>query len=389
MEEFNEFIPFGRPRFDETDIQAVVRVLQSGWVGMGSETLAFEKELAEFLQVSHVITVNSCTSALQLSLIAHGVGEGDEVIVPSLTWCATANAAIYLGATIRFCDVDPATLSISSDSVLKVLTPKTKAVIPVHFGGRALDVVELRNSLPTEVAIVEDAAHAFGASYSNSSFVGSLGNLTCFSFYANKNLSTGEGGAIATNDAELADRIRSLRLNGLDSTSYKRFLDRDSPPTPEVMRLGYKMNYFDLLASIGRSQLQRMHTMAENRRIIAEIYCEVIDKENLPVEMQDDLLNPRHALHLFPILIRDSPGGKKRNRVLKEMRKLNIGVTVHYKPLHQHEFYKSFVPQTDLPNTEYVGDSVLTLPISASITEDEARFVAQGLKSALHLSDKE
>ena len=212
------YLPFGRPNFTEKEIEAVVRVIRSGWIGMGPETIAFEDELARAVGASQVVTVNSCTSAIFLSLLSHKIGSGDEVICPSLTWCSTANAALYLGARPVFCDVDPATYCITPETVRAVLSPRTKAVIVVHFGRRAAEVAPLRAVLPPDVAIIEDAAHAFGATFANRQPVGSSGNLTCFSFYANKNLATGEGGAIALNDATIAGRLRSLR--GRDEVGY-------------------------------------------------------------------------------------------------------------------------------------------------------------------------
>jgi dTDP-4-amino-4,6-dideoxygalactose transaminase len=186
-----DYLAFGRPDFGDEEIAAVTRVLRSGWVGMGPEVIAFEQELAAFVGAPYVVTVNSCTSALHLALLVNGVGPGDEVIVPSLTWCSTANAALYLGARPIFCDIDQATLSTTTELILAKLGPRTKAVIVVHFGGFAADVAELRRALPAHVSIVEDAAHGLGACHQDGRRVGSSGNLTCFSFYANKNLSTG------------------------------------------------------------------------------------------------------------------------------------------------------------------------------------------------------
>src|SRR3989454_9151534 len=218
-----EYLPFGRPNFSDQEIAAVTRVLRAGWVGMGPETIAFERELADYVGAPHVVAVNSCTSALFLSLLVNGVGPGDEVICPSLTWCSTANAALYLGARPVFCDVDADTLCVTREHVLTKVTSKTKAVMVVHFGGFAVDVGALRAALPPSVAIVEDAAHALGAKFKDGRPVGSSGNLTCFSFYANKNLSTGEGGAIALSDAKKAERLRSLRQHGMPVDAWRRF----------------------------------------------------------------------------------------------------------------------------------------------------------------------
>jgi perosamine synthetase len=218
-----EYLPFGKPNFSEKEIAAMTRVLRSGWIGMGPEVIAFEKELSKSIGAPYVVTVNSCTSALFLSLLVLGVGPGDEVICPSLTWCSTANVALYLGAKPIFCDIDLETLCVTPEAVLKKVSPKTKAVIAVHFGGLAAEIDPLRAVLPPNIHIVEDAAHALGAKFANGKPVGSSGNLSCFSFYANKNLSTGEGGAIALFDENLAERLRTLRQHGLDSDAWKRF----------------------------------------------------------------------------------------------------------------------------------------------------------------------
>ena len=186
------YLAFGKPSFSDREIDAVARVLRSGWVGMGPETLAFESELAAAIGAPHIVTTSSCTSAMLVSLKALGIGPGDEVVCPSLTWCSTANAAIYLGATPVLCDVDPQTLCVHPETVLSVLTPRTRALMVVHFGGLAADVEALRSALPPAVAIVEDAAHAFGSRYADGSAVGASGNPVCFSFYANKTLSTGK-----------------------------------------------------------------------------------------------------------------------------------------------------------------------------------------------------
>src|SRR5690242_10575196 len=188
-----EYLVFGRPNFGDEEIAAVARVMRGGWVGMGPETIEFEKELARYAGARRALSVSSCTSALFLSLAAHRIGPGDEVILPSFGWCSTANAALYLGATPVLCDVDRETLCVTPESVAACLTEHTRAVMVVHMGGLAPDMVALRAALPANVAIVEDAAHALGGHYADGKPVGSSGNAVCFSFYANKNLSTAEG----------------------------------------------------------------------------------------------------------------------------------------------------------------------------------------------------
>ncbi len=376
-----QYLPFGKPDFGDEEIAAVTRVLRSGWVGMGPETLAFEQELAAALGVPHVVTVNSCTSALFLSLVAAGVGPGDEVIVPSLTWCATANAAKYLGATPVFCDVDRDTLSATPAMVRAKLTPRTKAIVPVHYGGLAAPVDGIRRVVPAHIAIVEDAAHAFGARYENGALVGTSGNLTCFSFYANKNLSTGEGGAIAVDDGHVADRLRSLRQNALPQDAWKRFTEPQSLATFGLSELGYKMNYTDLQAALGRVQLQRQPAFAARRLAIANRYADELRTLPVPLRAQAGVTDPWHARHLFVVMLPIEAMAGSRNDVLRALRARNIGASIHYAPLHEMPLYGAS-PHV-LPHTDWLAPRILTLPISASMTLDDARQVVEALRMVL------
>lgn len=369
-----DYLPFGRPDFSEEEIAAVTRVLRSGWVGMGGETIAFEKELGAFFDAPYVVTVNSCTSALFLSLLVLGVGAGDEVICPSLTWCATANAALYVGAKPVFCDVDPNTLCITPELIAEKLTPRTKVVIPVHFGGLAIEVDEIRSVLPRDVAIVEDAAHALSARFADGRPVGSSGNLTCFSFYANKNLSTGDGGAIAIFDEKLANRLRSLRQNAMPVDAWKRFTHSKSILYSEIAELGYKLNYTDLQACIGRVQLKRQPELQSRRLNIAQHYCEHIQALELPVSFQRDILHPSHARHLFVIQLGETE--LSRDDLLLALRARNIGASIHYTSLHRMPLYNGH-QQPSLSNTEDVYRRIMTLPISASMSVEDADYVVR------------
>lgn len=377
-----DFLAFGKPNFGDEEIEAVTRVLRSGWVGMGPETLAFEKELSEFIGAPHVVTVNSCTSSLFLSLRALGIGEGDEVICPSLTWCSTANAALYLGATPILCDVDPNTLYVTPETVLPHLTPRTKAVMVVHMGGLPADITALRAALPKHVGIVEDAAHALGARFSDGRQVGASGNLTCFSFYANKNLSTGEGGAIALFDDAIAEHLRSLRQHGLSSDAWKRYIQPQTALAPGVEELGYKMNFMDLLACIGRVQLRRQHEFGQRRLEIALRYLEVLKSELPDVGFQAGLDSANHTRHLFVVKLPVERLPLSRDQVVLELRKRNIGASIHYAPLHHMPLYKSYA--ASLPATDDLAKRIMTLPISASMTLADAEYVVQSLANLIH-----
>jgi len=378
-----EYLPFGKPNFSEQEIAAVTGVLRSGWVGMGPETLAFERELAEYLGAPHVVTVNSCTSALFLSLLVSGVGPGDEVICPSLTWCSTANAALYLGAKPAFCDIDADTLCPTVEQVLAKVTPRTKAVMVVHFGGLAVEVGPLRQSLPNDVVIVEDAAHALSARFGDGTWVGSSGNLTCLSFYANKNLSTGEGGAIALFDASLAERLYSLRQHALPVDAWRRFTHSQTLLLSNPLdTLGYKMNYTDLQASIGRVQLARQSELSGIRLGIARRYADGVKDVCPPVKLQQDCTHPYHARHLFVLQVPDH-SRLSRDEILLRLRAKNIGASIHYAPLHLMPLYCGESRPPSLPVTERVAARILTLPISASMTPTDAEDVLAELQAVL------
>ncbi|MEO6006383.1 MAG: DegT/DnrJ/EryC1/StrS aminotransferase family protein [Opitutus sp.] len=381
-----DYLPFGRPDFTDEEIDAVARVMRSGWIGMGPETQAFEQELAAAVGAPHVVTVNSCTSALFLALLAQGIGAGDDVICPSLTWCSTANAVLYAGANPVFCDVDPDTFCVTPSTVLRALTPRTKAVMVVHFGGLAVDTRSLREALPRSVAIIEDAAHAFGARFPDDSPVGSSGNATCFSFYANKNLSTGEGGAVALFDSAQADRIRSLRQHALPVDAWKRFTHSTTIMlTQQLSELGYKANYTDLQAAIGRVQLRRSSAMATKRRHLADAYLEHVAGAGSPLHPQDGVVSTRHALHLFTVRVGAS-ALTPRDALLLELRRRNIGATIHYTVLHLMPLYLRGKPPVSLPVTEAIGRDILTLPTSASMSQADIEYVCHHVRELTGLS---
>jgi perosamine synthetase len=364
------FLPFGRPNFGPEEEAAIVRTLRSGWIGMGPEVIAFEKEMAEHIGVPHVVTVNSCTSALFLSLLVQGVGPGDEVIVPSMTWCSTANAALFLGARAVICDVDPETLCATWEDIEARITPKTKAVIAVHYGGLAAETKRIRERLPKHIALIEDAAHAFGTLHPDGTVVGSDGNLTCFSFYANKNLSTGEGGAVALREPELADRIRSLRLHALHSDAWKRFTNRQIFDMG-LTELGYKMNYTDMQACIGRVQLRRQPEFNERRFRIVSRYLRELPRIMPEIRFQSGLANAGHVAHLFVVKLPVETLTVTRDEFLLMLRERNIGAAVHYAPLHTMPLYSQTGPQAALPKVESVAERLLTMPISSSMTDHD------------------
>jgi UDP-4-amino-4-deoxy-L-arabinose-oxoglutarate aminotransferase len=377
-----DYLAFGRPDFSEEEIAAVAAVMRSGWVGMGPETIAFERELAQYVGSPQMVSVSSCTAALFLSLAALGIGPGDEVICPSLTWCSTANAAIYLGARPVFCDVDRDTLCVTPETILEYLTPRTKAVMVVHMGGLAAEVAALRAALPASVAIVEDAAHALGARFADGLPVGASGNLTCFSFYANKNLSTAEGGAVAAFDAAHAARIGSLRQHGLSTDAWKRYSQPYTALVPGIAELGYKMNLTDLQSAIGRVQLRRQPEFAERRLGLALRYRALLENDALGLDFQTGAFGQNHARHLLVVRLPLEHINISRDELVLALRACNIGASIHYSPLHAMPYYAERYA-AKLPNTEYLASRIMTLPISASMTGTDVDYVVAHLRELL------
>lgn len=370
----DSYLAFGAPDFTEKEIEAVARVMRSGWVGMGAETIAFENELAAYVGAQEVVSVNSCTSALFLALLVEGIGAGDEVIVPSLTWCATANAALYLKATPVFCDVDPQHMCLTFESIAAKLTPRTRAVVVVHYGGYAVDTAKLRRLLPANVALVEDAAHAFGARYPGRKRVGSSGNPVCFSFYANKNISTAEGGAIALADPGKAEHLRSLRMSGMASNAWDRYIKPSTTSMAGLNELGYKMNFTDLQAAIGRVQLARFDTMAAQRLLLSKRYQERSKALDAGIKFQEGVFSDSHARHLLVGLFDPASTGLSRDALLLGLRQRNIGASIHYAPLHQMPLYAHYL-HGGLEVTEKLAGQIMTFPLSAKMTLEDVDYV--------------
>ena len=370
----DEYLAFGRPDFSQVEIAAIERILRSGWVGMGEETLAFERELARYLQAPEVVTVNSCSSALFLALRIIGIGPGDEVICPSLTWHSTAAAVVQHGATPVFCDVDASTWCASAETISPRLSNKTKAVIVVHYGGLAADIRAIRDDLPESIAIVEDAAHAFGATFHDSRPVGSNQSLTCFSFYANKNLSIGDGGAIALADTSTAERLRCLRQMGLSSNAWDRYTSPTGNLVPTVTELGYKMNLTDLQSALGRVQLKRQAEFHTKRLAIAQRYYDALPTIMPDVQLQTSVLEEGHSRHLFVLMLPADYAGQGRNDLLMALRQRNIGAGIHYAPLHDLPLYSGGAA-LKLEHTEALGARLLSLPIGVAMTPADADYV--------------
>jgi len=377
----DDFLVFGRPALGEEEIAEVVATLRSGWIGTGPRVARFEELFRQYIGAEHAVAVNSCTAALHLAMLVSGVGPGDEVITTPMTFCATANAVLHTGARPVFVDVERDTGNIDPEGIEAAVTPRTKALLPVHFAGRPcrMDVLEAL-ARHHGLLLIEDAAHAIEASFRGRK-IGTIGDLTCFSFYVTKNVVTGEGGMITTNRGDLADRIRMYALHGMSRDAWKRFSD-EGYRHYEVLVPGFKYNLTDLQAALGIHQLARIGQGQWRRREIWERYDQAL--ADLPVTrpapVERDVV---HARHLYTILVHPEDGGKARDEVLNELIRLKIGTGVHYTALHLHSYYRERFGYRlgDFPNAEHIGDRTLSLPLSAGLTDGDVADVIEAVRT--------
>ena len=363
-------IPVFRPWFDEEELEALREPFATGWIGMGPKTKQFEDEFAAYVGAADAVAVNSATSALHLALHVVGV-TGGEVICPALTFASTALAAVYCGARPVFADVDPETLCLDPADVERKITPQTKALIPVHYGGHACDLDALRDiAEPRGIAIVEDAAHACGSEYKGRK-VGGLGPLTCFSFHAVKNLACGDGGMITTTDGAIAGRLRKLRWLGIDADTWKRASGKAYSWYYEIDELGWKYHMNDITAAIGLVQLSKLDRGNARRREVAARYSESfadLDWVETPVERP----YTRSACHNYVIKV------PCRDELQDFLRAREIATGVHYLPLHHHPIFAHC--SADVPATDLVWKRILTLPLFPGLTDQEVEHVIASVR---------
>ena len=374
------FIPFSRPWIDETEIEAVSEVLASKWISTGAKVREFERAFAEYLGAKHAIAVSSCTAALHLSLVVSGIGVGDEVITTPWTFTATAEAIRYVGAKPVFVDIDPETLNIDITKIAPAITSRTKAIMPVHIAGLPCDMDALQEICQTHnLILIDDAAHAIPTEY-NGQYIGTLGDLSAFSFYANKNMTTGEGGMITTNDDALAEPLRAMRLHGIDKDAWARQSKR-SIWRYDITTEGYKYNMTDIQAAMGLCQLMKLNKQHERRQNFAQIYQSELAKfSQISTPFVPD--NPKeHAWHLYIIQLQTG----NRDAFVESLREENIECSVHYIPLHLFEFYQKQYGYSvgDFPNAEEVFERVVSLPLHPGLTESDVHFVIDAIDKIL------
>lgn len=376
-------VPFAPPALGPEEIAEVVATLESGWLSTGPRVQRFEREFAEYVGAPHAVAVNSCTAALHLSLIAAGVGAGHEVITTPLTFCATANVVVHSGARPVFADIDPDSWNLDPGAVREAVTPHTRAIIPVHYAGRPVDVAAFRQlAHAAGLAVIEDAAHCVeGASQHRK--IGATADFTCFSFYATKNLTTGEGGMVTTADAAAADVMRIASLHGMSRGAWGRYLP-GGVAHYDVIMPGFKYNMMDLQAAIGLHQLRSLQERLARREAIWAAYDEAFAglplRRPMPVEA-----GSTHARHLYTLLVDQKVAGMSRDMLATRLRERGIATSVHFRAVHLHPYYQErFGFQRGMfPVAESVSDTTLSLPLSAAMTNDAVEHVIEAVHGVM------
>jgi len=360
-------IPFHKPHITQNEIDSVIETMQSGWLTMGPKTIEFENTFKKYIGSQFAISVNSATSALHLALNAIGVGIGDEVIMPTNTFIATAEAVAYSGAQPVLCDIENTYHNMDINLIEKLITPNTKAIIPVHFGGHACEMEEIIIiAKKYNLKVIEDAAHALPSFYRNKK-IGSFSDAVCFSFYATKTLSTGEGGMVTTNNKKIAEKVKLQRLHGINGDAWKRY-EKDKDWSYEVIDLGYKYNTTDIQSAMGIVQLEKLKWMRDERKKIAYKYINAF-REKLSFIVENS--NNESSWHLFVIKIGN------RDELYQKLKERGISTSVHFIPIHKHSYYKNrfSLINENYPVANIIFEQSLSLPIYPGLNELEVEYI--------------
>lgn len=376
-------VPFAPPSIGRDEIAEVVAVLESGWLSTGPRVQRFEQAFADYTGARHAVALNSGTAALHLSLLAARIGAGDEVVTTPLTFCATANAVVHTGATPVFADVDPETANLDPACAAAAVTERTRALLPVHFAGRPADMDALGAIAKRhQLRMIEDAAHCVEG-IARGRKVGAIGDFTCFSFYATKNLTTGEGGMVTTEDDRAAAFIRSASLHGMSRNAWARYTPGASSQY-DVLLPGFKYNMMDLQAAIGLHQLSRLTALHERREAIWADYDRGL--ADLPLRLPAPAPDgDRHARHLYTVLVDEQSAGISRDDLQQRLREHQIDTSVHFRALHLHPYYQQRfgLRRGMFPRAEAISDTTLSLPLSAAMPPQAVARVIEALHDCI------
>jgi dTDP-4-amino-4,6-dideoxygalactose transaminase len=373
------FLPYARPDVTDLEIASVVESLKNGWLTTGPRTAALEEAFARAAGVRHAVALNSCTAALHLGLLALGIGEGDEVVTPSLTFVAGAQCVLEVGARPVFCDVDLDTLSVSVETIEPVVTSRTKAIVVLPFAGRPLGIRKICDfARERGIAVIEDAAHAVGM-LDRRSWSGVHSTVAAYSFYATKNVAAGEGGMLVTNDGGVADRVRRLSLHGMTRDAWRRYQQGGSWRY-DVLEPGFKYNMPDIAAAVALTQFSRLGQMQSRREEIAAKYLEAIaELHGMRAQRLPEGQGDRHSWCMFPLLVDAEVAGITRDEAIERLRERNVGTSVHYIPTHHFSAYRSLAT-VPLPNTDRVAGEILSLPLYPSMSDRDVDDVIEALR---------
>jgi len=379
----NDFLVFGSPKIEQEEIDEVAECLKSGWIGTGPRVNKFENAFRDYIGSKYAIALNSCTAALHLSMLVSGVSTGDEVITTPMTFAATANAILHTGAKPIFVDVEKDSMNIDPTLIEKVISPKTKAILPVHFAGRPCNMDHIMEiAQKNNLLVIEDAAHAVEAKYKGKK-IGNIGDMTCFSFYVTKNLVTGEGGMITTNNEEWSKKIKIRALHGMTSDARMRYANENYKHY-QVIAPGFKYNMMDIQASLGIHQLKRLDKNFDRRKEIWNIYNKAF--ENLPVTTPSEEKDTVHGRHLYTLLLDLDNLKISRDEFLGEIVRENIGVGVHFISLHLQPYFKETfgLKKDDFPNSAFISERTISIPFSAKLTEKDVQDVINAITKVLN-----
>jgi dTDP-4-amino-4,6-dideoxygalactose transaminase len=375
-------IPLSDIDFGQEEAVAVQQVVQSRWLTMGAVTQEFEQEFAAYVNAKHAIAVTNATAALHLACLVAGLKPGDEAVAPSLTFVATANAVRYTGATPVFADIESEEwLNLSPESVEASITPRTRAILVVHYGGYACDMPSILDIARRRgLMVIEDAAHAIGSELDGKR-LGNWGDVGCYSFFSNKNMTTGEGGMLTTNDDGLADRLRLLRSHGMTSLSWDRY--KGHAWSYDVVDLGYNYRIDEIRSALGRTQLAKLEPNNTRRRELTILYHELLQELTPEVTVPFKMVRGVSACHLLSILL---PKGSDRPHFMEAMKAHGVQTSIHYPPVHQFQIYRSNAAKSQraLPVTEEIASRQVTLPLYPAMTEADVKVVVQAAQEALH-----
>lgn len=374
------YLPYALPYYGEEEINQLVDTVKSNWWSKGPKTVKFEEKFAEYVGASYAVAFNSCTAALHALHVAKGIGKGDEVITTPMTFCATANTVIHTGATPVFVDISEETGLIDADLIEAAITSKTKAIVPVHYAGQAADmdkIIKIANKY--NLYILEDAAHAVCTTYKGKT-VGSISDATAFSFYATKNLATGEGGMLTTNDKELAEKLRIVSLHGMNKNAWNRY-GKGGSWKYDVVEPGYKYNMTDFQAALGLCQLERLEKMQQTREKYAQIYNQAFS-ELEGIELLKQLDTGKSAHHLYIIKVKNERLNITRDEFIEKLTEMNIGTAVHFIPVHLHPYYIENLGTKpgDFPVCERFYSEIISIPLFPAMKEEDVYYVAEAVR---------